>query len=51
MTTFCYYSRVVTKLTPIFGFTKSFQIQAYFLLSQLSKSVVVAVSASFYFKV
>jgi len=45
--TFWYYSGFGTKLSPIFGFAKSSQIQNHYSLSQLPKSVVVAVMPSY----
>jgi len=48
--TFWYYSGFGTKLSPFFGFAKSFKYKTIFPLSQLPKFVVVAVGSSlFYF--
>ncbi|WP_348825743.1 hypothetical protein, partial [Flavobacterium aestuarii] len=44
--TCCYYSGFGTKLSPFFGFAKSFKYKTIFPLNQLPKSVVVAVSGS-----
>ncbi|WP_147298282.1 hypothetical protein [Flavobacterium aquicola] len=42
--TFWYYSGFGTKLSPFFGFAKSSKYKTIFPLSQLPKSVVVAVT-------
>ncbi|WP_211516867.1 hypothetical protein, partial [Flavobacterium succinicans] len=42
--TFWHYSGFGTKLSPIFGFAKSSKYKTIFPLSQMPKSVVVAVT-------
>ncbi|MBA4276019.1 MAG: hypothetical protein C0430_04580 [Flavobacterium sp.] len=46
--TFWYYSGFGTKLNLFFGFAKSFKYKTIFQLSQLPKSVVVAVTGSLF---
>ena len=49
LTTSWYYSGFGTKLSPFFGFAKSFKYKTNFPLSQLPKSVVVAVGGCYFF--